>query len=67
MEKLTRRKIDERDELIDEYNNRRRWLGNYLKGNESLQKAYPRYADRSWSVTILKRKIKDINFFRKVP
>jgi len=64
---MTRQKASERDELIDEYNNRRRWLGDDLANNQSLQNAFPRYADRSWSVTILKRKIKDINFFRKVP
>jgi hypothetical protein len=63
---MTKRKANEKDELIDEYNNRRRWIGNDFDNNKSLQNAFPRYADRSWSVAILKRKIKDMNYFRSV-
>jgi hypothetical protein len=65
--KMTRQKANEKDDLIDEYNNRRRWIGNDFEGNKSLQSAFPRYADRSWSITAIKKKIKDMNFFRKVP
>jgi hypothetical protein len=64
---MTKQKTCEKVELITEYNNRRRWLGDDLANNQSLQNAFPRYADKNWSVTILKRKIKDINFFKKVP
>ena len=64
---MTKRKVNEKDELFDEYNNRRRWIGNDFSNNDSLQKAFPRYADRSWSLSEIKRKVKDLKFFGKMP
>lgn len=64
---MTRQKSDEKDELIDEYNNRRRWIGNDFANNDSLQKAFPRYADRGWSLSEIKRKVKDLKYFGKMP
>jgi hypothetical protein len=62
---MTKQKVSERDDLLAEYNNRRRWLGDKLSDNESLQRAFPRYADKGWSVSDLRRKIRDIQFFGK--
>ena len=60
---MTKRKPNEKDELVDEYNNRRRWASLDINKNKSLQHGFPQYADRSWTITELKRKIKDIRFF----
>jgi hypothetical protein len=60
---MTKQKESERDDLISEYNNRRRWVGDKLSGNESLQVAFPRYASKNWSTSDLRRKIRDLNFF----
>jgi hypothetical protein len=64
---MTKRKANEKDDLMDEYNNRRRWIGNDFADNESLKKAFPRYADRSWSASDVKKKIRDLKYFGKMP
>jgi hypothetical protein len=60
---MTKQKESERDDLISEYNNRRRWIGNKFSNNESLQIAFPRYADKGWSISIIRKKIRDMKFF----
>lgn len=62
---MTKQKESERDDLISEYNNRSRWVGDKFSGNDSLQTTFPRYADKGWSTSDLKRKIRDLNFFGK--
>lgn len=64
---MTKQKESERDDLIAEYNNRRRWVGDKLSGNESLIRAFPRYADKGWSTSDLRRKIRDMQFFGSGP
>jgi len=62
---MTKQKESERDDLIAEYNNRRRWIGDKFANNESLQHAFPRYAEKGWSTSDLRRKVKDLKFFSK--
>ena len=64
---MTRQKTSERDDLMSEYNNKRRWIGDKLSDNESLIRAFPRYADKGWSTGDLRRKIRDMQFFGKGP